>query len=65
MVAINYEDPEEGPNHEGLIDEVVSHCKTSGVPYLLVDVRDTPKMSTAINSYLPGCGDRGYLIHLI
>ena len=40
IVAIKYKDPEEGLNHEGLIDEVVSHCETSGVPYLIVDVRD-------------------------
>ena len=43
IVAIKYKDPEEGLNHEGLIDEVVSHCETSGVPYLIVDVRDTTR----------------------
>ena len=43
VVAFKYKDPEEGLNHEGLIDEVVSHCETSGVPYLIVDVRDTPR----------------------
>ena len=43
VVAIRYKDPEDGLNHEGLIDEVVSHCETSGVPYLVVDVRDTPR----------------------
>ena len=39
VVAVKYKDPEEGLNHEGLIDEVVSHCETSGVPYL----RDMPR----------------------
>ena len=32
VVARKYQDPEEGLDHEGLIDEVVSHCETSGVP---------------------------------
>ena len=32
----------DGLSNEGLIDEVVSHCETSGVPDLFVDVRDTP-----------------------
>ena len=29
--------------HSDLIDEVVSHCECTGVPYLLIDVRDTPR----------------------
>ena len=29
--------------HSDLIDEVVSHCERTGVPYLLVDVRDTTR----------------------
>ena len=59
LQLLSSKDPEEGLNHEGLIDEVVSHCETSGVPYLLVDVRDTPRwQQQSIPSYPEvGIGD--------
>ena len=67
VVAVKYKDPEEGLNHGVFIDEVVSHCETSGVPYTIVDVRDTPRwQQQAIPVYpVVGVGDISFTSNVI
>ena len=59
IVCIQYNHPESAVQHSDLLEEVVTHCDSAGVPYLLVDVRDTPrpKMAAALYPNLPMCGD--------
>ena len=47
VVAIKYNDHNEGLNHSDLLDEVISHCELAGTPYLLVDGAQTNRWQEA------------------
>ena len=48
--------------HSDLLDEVVSHCDSTGIPYVLVDVRDTPRQQQLSIPIYPvvGIGDLSF-----
>ena len=59
LLAIKYNDRNEGLNHSDLLDEVISHCELAGTPYLLVDGAQTNRWQEASIPIHPmyGIGD--------
>ena len=59
VIATRYKNPEEGLNHVGLIDEVVSLCELSGIPYRFLDGAYTSRWHESSTPIYPtyGVGD--------
>ena len=59
IVAVKYNDPNDGLNHSGLLDEVIGHCELPGTPYLLLDGAQTFRWQEASIPTQPmyGIGD--------